>query len=666
VSRPRLALSTRERGQVVVLFALLLPMVLSIGSIVVTVGNWYVHKKHLQTLVDAGAFASGQEFTGCFQDPAGTNADIARVALNYAGDPNRDAATRNRQLEDPQDAHVVLNSDTYWSGNPYPADSTLGAPCDVKFLDVKATEDRIPLLFKWLPAAPSPKSKARVEIHKALGVTGLLPFAVPEVFPQRVAALFVDEGSDQIMGGANLSPANPPGLSAYNAYEGDVGGVYLGVAGAYDVVIVSSRDPSFVAPTSGTLSSVCNANPVQTICYGKPWSSQSNRVAVLHAYSGGASGGMNPPALKQVELSGGCPTDGSKPYFNVDAGCSIGVSASIDFGNGGADPVPYDICAVVKVNGSPMGWGAYPGDPNGRWTGSFTPATGTGRNDISISWETDKGGGNCGGQKWSGSWSNVGTAYASNTNSGPVQYLTVTDNATGLPANSINKTSSASLHVVVGLMPPLSEANALDPPIALRFGSPSGSLNQALDCDKNVTFRDEILNNCQNPYISNQRNGSCAGYGTGNLPVPPLGPLPGDDCIVTETGDKSGQIRQAMGDRWGKNGGPTCQTLNHWPNVMGDPIPDPLTDPRFVTLFITDEQSFGASGNDIYPVRRFAGFYITAADGLNCPGDVPASPGAKNVWGHWISYVVPSNGGIPDTTLCSFTDGGVCIPLLVE
>ena len=153
----RVALSGRERGQVVVLFALLLPLILGIGSIVVTIGNWYVHKKHLQTLVDAGAFAGGQYFTGCFQNPSGTNSDIAAAALKYAGDPNRDETTQNRQLEDPQDAHVVLNSTAYWTGNPYPLDNTLGAPCAVKFLDVKATEDKIPLLFKWLPATPSPK-----------------------------------------------------------------------------------------------------------------------------------------------------------------------------------------------------------------------------------------------------------------------------------------------------------------------------------------------------------------------------------------------------------------------------------------------------------------------------------------------------------------------------
>ena len=557
----------------------------------------------------------------------------------------------------------------YWGSNPYPADNTLGTPCAVKFLDVKATEDKVPLLFKWLPASPSPKSKARIEIHKILGLTGLLPVAVPEVFPDKVAALFVYEGTDTIVGGANLNAASPPGLSAFNAYQGDIGADFS-VQGRYDIVIVSSRDPSFVAPTSGTLASVCNANPVQTICYGKPWSSQANRVYTIWAYSGAASGGDGnpPPALKEVELTGGggpsCPNDLSAPYFNLDAGCSIAVSAHIKYQYGG-DPIPYPLCAQAWVNGNPMSYSS----GSDRWLGSFTPGSGSGRNDVTITWETDKGGGNCGGQKWSGSFGTANAAYASNTNSGPVQYLTATDNATGLAAGSINKGTGKLIHVTVGLLPPLNESNALDQPVALRFASSAGSQNQALDCDKNVTFRDELINNCQNPYIENQRNGSCAGYGAGNLPVPPVGPLPGDDCIITETGDKSGQIRQAMDTRWGRNGGPTCKTLNHWPDPTATPpltMPDPLNDPRFVTIFITDESAFGASGNQIYPVRRFAGFYLTAADGLNCPGDYPANPGSKNMWGHWVSYVVSETGGIPDDELCPFTNGGVCIPLLVE
>jgi hypothetical protein len=137
--------------------------------------------------------------------------------------------------------------------------------------------------------------------------------------------------------------------------------------------------------------------------------------------------------------------------------------------------------------------------------------------------------------------------------------------------------------------------------------------------------------------------------------------------MIVETGDKTGQIRQAMDERWGRNGGPTCQTLNNWPNPPGPgTFPDPLTDKRFVTLFISDETTFGASGNDIYPIRRFAGFYITAADGLDCPGDFPAVPGAKNVWGHFVTYVIPNPNGVPSDELCSFTEAGTCIAKLVE
>ena len=49
----------RERGQVVLLFALLVPMILAVGGIVVGIGNWYVHAKNLQTKADSGALAGG-------------------------------------------------------------------------------------------------------------------------------------------------------------------------------------------------------------------------------------------------------------------------------------------------------------------------------------------------------------------------------------------------------------------------------------------------------------------------------------------------------------------------------------------------------------------------------------------------------------------------------
>src|SRR5215813_9134296 len=68
-----------ERGQVVVLFALPVPLLFVIGSIVIDVWNWYVHKRNLQTMVDAAAFAGATKFVGCSErngDPVAANQAI--------------------------------------------------------------------------------------------------------------------------------------------------------------------------------------------------------------------------------------------------------------------------------------------------------------------------------------------------------------------------------------------------------------------------------------------------------------------------------------------------------------------------------------------------------------------------------------------------------------
>ncbi len=58
-------------------------MLLAIGAIVVGVGNWYTHAKHLQTKVDAGAFAGGSAWG--FPCGADIDADIEAQARLYVG-----------------------------------------------------------------------------------------------------------------------------------------------------------------------------------------------------------------------------------------------------------------------------------------------------------------------------------------------------------------------------------------------------------------------------------------------------------------------------------------------------------------------------------------------------------------------------------------------------
>src|SRR5688572_24682051 len=98
-----------ERGQVVVMFALLIPVLFAIGAIVIDIGNWYVHKRHLQTQVDAAVLAAGPQFVGCFHDPNAANLAINSRALAYAGDtlrlgqlgPGDPDSTTNKQLQEP-------------------------------------------------------------------------------------------------------------------------------------------------------------------------------------------------------------------------------------------------------------------------------------------------------------------------------------------------------------------------------------------------------------------------------------------------------------------------------------------------------------------------------------------------------------------------------------
>ena len=195
------------------LFALLIPVFLGIGAIVLDVGNWYVHKRHLQTQVDAAAFAGATKFVGCsfqFGNPVAANVAIKATALGVrrryeprsghvesAGPGTQRCAcgSQRRSLLDEgdpvDDAALSTTLDNTLDPDGDPA--TPGTPCETKTLDVKATDHNVQPLWGLLPATPSPKTKARVEIRQIREQMRMLPFAVPEVDPAAVVALFVDE-----------------------------------------------------------------------------------------------------------------------------------------------------------------------------------------------------------------------------------------------------------------------------------------------------------------------------------------------------------------------------------------------------------------------------------------------------------------------------------------
>ena len=723
----RLRAQASERGQVVVIFALLIPVIFGLAAIVLDIGNWYVHKRHIQTQVDAAVLAAGPSFVGCYHAPSAANTAIAREALRYAGDTLRDGSTANLQVQEPGDVRIVLNSDRYWArsdgvgspGNGYGLDNTMtplpGDPCSKKMLDAKATDDQAPPLWGLIPLTPSPKTHARIEIRKLQSERGMLPWAVPEIDPRALFALFVNEDNGVVFKSQRLDPADDPNLP-WSEWATRVDGTNERVTldGTHDntgvVILVSKDDPN---PTvSGSLGSICGQAPKLVNCYAG--STQTSGATFIHGYNGGGNGTLASPIVRQVNLyPSGCDPqlDRSAPYFTLTDTCTALVEAVIDFGvTGNTNPGTFDRC--VSVTASPGGAMSWSGNvvEGSRFTGSFNLAPG--RTTLTLNWVSTPQRNNCNQTTRSGSFTKVAAPYMANLASGPLQYLKLTasygnSGATVGDANSVEKNDPGNPHynyvVTVGLPRPIQVLPATNPPLVLRLANPAGSQNQAIDCDKNINYADEITNGRQTQYRLNYddldgdgdlewRNIACNGYSTGNLPPASFinNPLP--DCAMTETGDKDGPMRQGLAARFES----PCRP-NYWPapNATQAQIDDFLAnhdfanDPSYVTLIITDNTAFTGQGNEPVPVKYFAGFYVTgwdvggATSGCGDPDGAGLlrgnechpilgcnySPSKDNgdAWGHFVNIVIFSSEGDPDDDLCAFgQDPGVCIPVLVE
>jgi hypothetical protein len=217
-------LFTEERGGILVLSAVMIPVFLLFTALVVDVGNWFTHKRQLQNRADAAAFAAGVEYAkswkACVQDGnAGlkltTAQTIADAARQYAADPEAadyaggtlPAALHNSEIANQANLDVVINSsdpdyndDTDHSdlgGNtaspcvPHAADSLSAAG---HWTDVKVKERDLPSLFGavGLPLSRN-GARARVEIRPAISGHRFLPLAVPNNIITKVQVRYYKE-----------------------------------------------------------------------------------------------------------------------------------------------------------------------------------------------------------------------------------------------------------------------------------------------------------------------------------------------------------------------------------------------------------------------------------------------------------------------------------------
>jgi hypothetical protein len=729
-----------ERGQVAVLFALLLPVLFALGAVVLDVGNWYIHKRHLQTQVDAAALAPAPEFTGCF-DPAAwvqTDQAIEDHAIGFAGDTLRPGVlgtnpsdTTNRQLGEPDDVRVVLNADRYWAvGDPkdpsipspnspadgYGLDQTLdekgptpgSAPdgfsgfCNEGYIDVKATEEDVPFLLGLLPIAPDPKSHARAQIFDISVSEGILPFAVPEVIPGSVYALFVNEDRPEataVISRARLcgtpcvpvptpSPAPAGYPSDYAVYQGSNVGQPItfgtGTENVGVIILVSRADIPTPNVGSPSITTTCSQTGVK--CYSG--GGATSGLALLHGYETGSGPG---PIARQVDV-GGCDSapNLSGPYFNLTGDCLVSINAELDFSGFTNPEARTHLSASCGGNGTPMS------QSGGIWTSVETlpePDAG-GQVPISISWNAaGPGGWRCLGM--------VARLYVKEgggiaVKSGPVHYLDITAAPANPPAitNAYSTPNEPSQQpvtytVTAGLLPPLRTQTLSDKPVLIRFASEDNpSQTQSIDCDVdswpypapyNTLPADsaEIAHGCVTPYAENETL-DCSAYSFGDLPPP----MPGTtfdnapNCAQSKAGSVS-SLRKGLVARLNE---PTCAP-NNWPDAPITPekitalVTDFADDPRLVTLVVTEFGAFSGTGATIIPIRYFAGFYITGKD-VSAQSPRCAVPGFEedlhpvygdtysttkkqklddgDVWGYFVVRVEYGSGAIGNEE-CDFT-----------
>jgi Flp pilus assembly protein TadG len=685
-----------ERGGVLVMVAVWLPVLLVFLMFVVEVGNWFEHKRHLQMQADSGAFAGGDLFNACFTDNATGSAAIDSEARRYAGDPSwagaLGAAVYNSQIGGSNRGAVTvrINRKTFQVGGP-PADDTIeSGACTAKMVDVKVTEANLPWFFR-LRVVPAINAHARVEMRQKDTAAGSLPVGVPDTNPLSAAAIFVNQTTGATIASEALTKIGTTTMNgaSLTQWSGSASPVSVPIDGVAVIIALSGLAPW---SPSGTLTEICGQTLVE--CYdgggGGPWTG----LNFIHAYraTGGSPSATN-PVVRDVVLYNQSCGDGSGPYFLLRARCTIGLKAKIDFGTGANNPTKPPnqggVNAEVKIDrsntacpnsgqnpkGCPLTYVSSSSDPNfGYWvttdTGGFATIAGStagASNAIDLNWGTGSGS-----SKASGTLFGVHRVYSAGENSEPIEYVSVSE--TGPGANSLT-VDSHNLSVTIGVKQSL-QANASSPTagaVALKVTG-SGSRGQAVDCDPtpgtNLAY--ELGHGCTPSYTINKGTPCKSQQYYSTLPQ-----TASWDCTLVQTGGSVGQVHDGMLDRTQGFGVTTCVNPINWTDVNGDgkvTVPEDISpgDPRLVPVFVVPFASFNGSGNDVIPITNFATFYVTGfskqggGQGDPCPGasPVPNKTGGYIV-GRFIKYVDSINTG-GGGSACDFNAFGTCVAVLTQ
>jgi hypothetical protein len=438
-----------ERGAVLVMAAVMIPVFLLLTALVVDVGNWFTHDRQLQNRADAGAFAAGVEYAqgwkACVYEgtdatrlaaKAATAARIADAARQYAADPEGSdystgvlpAALHNSEIANQANVDVVINS----SNPDYNDDTdyTDGAALDVAdpcyrhtpgtdpeglspggghWTDIKVKERDLPSLFRTLglPLARA-GGRARVEIRPAISGHRFLPLAVPNNIITKVQVRYYNECTGAEIPGSRQDLAPLP-TQDQGAFAGAGGGQLWGIMVPNSSPPVGDKSLGFNLTLPAYSASCGDYVPVgvevrlasrddidfnqscATLLAAR-YADCFRRLSQIRVWNDGNPDSQ--PRLTNVKLTGGC-TGPADAYFSVlpiaATDCRYDVSAEVNWGTRDDGNKNVEANFTVSANGTVLPLVAGSWDQNGTATyassgGAITASPGANGVTISLNW----------------------------------------------------------------------------------------------------------------------------------------------------------------------------------------------------------------------------------------------------------------------------------------
>jgi hypothetical protein len=667
----RRSLRCSNQGAVAVLVAvMILPLALLVSFAVDTSWKW-VHDRHLQTQVDAGAFAAGQGPWLPTCDQNRTTSAIIKNATDYSGDafePETNTPRTpvyNPQYTNASNVQVLINSAKYpdEGGSDYSEDGkdpcqTLLSPSDPDkpaYVDLKASESKLGLFLGSLPGFDIWKpfrAHARVQLESQGGGDSIKPIAVRDdtAYVCAQAVLFNAETGLQIGTPITLARTTGPPTTPYTEFQNASPGASVSMPTQAQSIYVRVWLFANVDPSTGA----CTGNHDE-------FPNDENGAGVggvnfINVFAAGAPSGAAPVAHSVTVQNGGCLPDQYFSHYDDNTSCPVTVVANIEFPAAAYTRNPSVDIAGTAATPDP------PGPESNVWRATFSIPAGSGPHTYDIRARYNGCGNSCQSmgilqQAYSGL-----DADGEPSSSGPISLVQIGENAPGIGANSFQRQSTHNLVFTVRLQG-LANSKPRDKAIILRYSNQGSKRTGLIDCGQgngaNADY-DAIVNGCPRPvYI----------WPAGSTCVSPTNSPAGTpiDCVGIIPGNRRNKIPGAIRDRVGTS----CNNWNAYRDSNGTTT-FPPDDPRAITMIITspvDLSGGGGSTADI-PVLLFATFYVTGADrmtgnGQGCNNEpYPGTTGRDNsaIWGHWIKWADPTGTGTGRR--CQLNEFGNCAAVL--